>query len=78
MFGPQPNRSFFAGGVPIGVPPAAFEFEGTLGHDLGGFLMALGAIDLLGVHPYKAFGDGSVGAFEFIDRHGASLSNGLL
>lgn len=61
--------SFF-GSIPVCVPSAAFEREGTLGDDFSGFSAAFRAFNAFGSNADKFFYNRTiVGALELIYRH---------
>jgi hypothetical protein len=66
----QVDISFLGGGVPVGVPSAAFQFKGASGHDLLCVLIAFGAFDLVGIYADKFFRNFTTGTFKFVYWHG--------
>jgi len=79
-----PNESVFAtvyglfwlirafrlcGGIPVCIPPAAFQLKWAGGENFPGFFFALGALNDFGSHGNEVFGNVSVFAFKFINRH---------
>ena len=66
------------GGVAVGVPTAALEFETAGGNNFLGFAAAIRAFDVLGAHLDKPFRYSALGAFKFINRHTQSFKRYII